>query len=177
MLIPGVPSSRVPRHSLPYPRLDPIGAHAPNARKPKAAGLRTLLFLGLLALVAACSKTPPEQALRETIAKMQAAGEARDIEALFEPISEDFSGSEGMDREAFLRYVTLMTLRQKDIGVTLGPIDVKLFGDRATANFTAAIRGGPGILPDQAQVYVIETGWKMEGDDWKLLSATWKAQL
>ena len=54
---------------------------------------------------------------------------------------------------------------------------MKLIGDRATANFTAAITGGPGLLPDQAQVYDIETGWRLEGADWKLISAKWKPQL
>jgi ketosteroid isomerase-like protein len=135
------------------------------------------LLAFLLLLATACNRTPPEQALRETIAKMQAAGEARDVDALFDPIAEDFAGSEGMDRQAFRRYVTLMSMQNKSVGVTLGPIDVKLYGDRATASFTAAIRGGPGLLPDQAQVYAIETGWRLEDGDWKLISATWKPQL
>ena len=131
----------------------------------------------LLALSAACQKTPPEQALRETIAKMQAAGEARDVDALFEPIAEDFAGSEGMDRQAFRRYVTLMSLRSQNVGVTLGPVEVKLYGDRANAKFTAAITGGPGFLPNQAQVYDIETGWRLAGDDWQLISARWNEKL
>ena len=104
------------------------------------------------ALLPACKHTPPEQALRETIAKMQAAGEARDMDALFDPIAEDFAGAQGMDRKEFRRYMTLMAMRQKSVGVTLGPVEVKLFGDRATAKFTAAITGGPGFLPNQAQV-------------------------
>ena len=136
-----------------------------------------LVFAMLLAAGAGCKRTPPEQALRETIAGMQAAGEARDVDALFEPIAEDFAGSEGMDRTAFRRYVTLMSMRSKNVGVTLGPIEVKLYGDRATASFTAAIRGGPGFLPEQAQVYAIDTGWRMDDGDWKLISAAWKAQL
>ena len=128
-------------------------------------------------LLAACSREPPEQALRDTIASMQAAGEGGDVDALFEPIAEDFSGSEGMDRANFKRYVTFMRMRQKQVGVTLGPIDVKLLGDRATANFTATITGGPGFLPNQAQVYDIETGWRLEGSDWKLINARWKPKL
>jgi len=135
------------------------------------------LLLACALLLPACKHTPPEQALRETIAAMQAAGEAHDIDALFEPIAEDFSGSQGMDRKEFRRYVTLMSMRQKAIGVTLGPVEVKLFEERATAKFTAAITGGPGFLPDQAQVYDIDTGWRREGEDWKLISAHWKAKL
>ena len=137
-----------------------------------------MLLLAAVLLLPACKQhTPPEQALRETIARMQAAGEAHDIDALFEPIAEDFSGSQGMDRKEFRRYVTLMSMRQNSVGVTLGPIDIKLFGDRATANFTAAITGGPGFMPNQAQVYEIETGWRLKGDDWQLISARWKEKL
>ena len=63
-----------------------------------------------------------------------------------------------MDRKEFRRYMTLMAMRQKSVGVTLGPVEVKLYGDRATAKFTAGITGGPGFLPNQAQVYDIDTG-------------------
>ena len=154
-----------------------IGAHAPEGGKRGAAALLAAFLLGLLLLLPACKHTPPEQALRETIAKMQEAGEKGDVKALFEPIAEDFSGSEGMDRTSFRRYVTLMRMRQKDVGATIGPMDIKLFGDRATANFTLGITGGNGLLPDQAQAYEVETGWRLEGDDWKLISAKWKPKL
>jgi len=135
------------------------------------------LLLAAALLLPACKHTPPEQALRETIAKMQAAGEARDMDALFDPIAEDFAGAQGMDRKEFRRYMTLVSMRQASVGVTLGPVDVKLFGDRATAKFTAAITGGPGFLPNQAQIYEIETGWRLEGDDWQLISARWQEKL
>ena len=99
------------------------------------------------------------------------------MDALFDPIAEDFAGEQGMDRKEFRRYMTLMSMRQKSVGVTLGPVDVKLYGDRATAKFTAAITGGPGFVPNQAQVYDIETGWRLSGDDWQLISARWNEKL
>ena len=70
-----------------------------------------------------------------------------------------------------------MSLRQKSVGVSLGPLDVKMFDNRATVTFTAALTGGPGWLPDQAQVYDVDTGWRMEDGDWKLISAKWKPRL
>ena len=135
------------------------------------------LLLAATLVLSACRHTPPEQALRETIAQMQAAGEARDMDALFEPIADDFAGAQGMDRNEFRRYMTLMAMRQKSVGVTLGPVEVKLYGDRATAKFTAAITGGPGFLPSQAQVYDIDTGWRLDGGDWRLISARWQEKL
>ena len=168
MLMPGFPSPAA-HHSGAYRPFGTIGAYALNAGKLAAL----LLFF----LLAGCHRTPPEQALRDTIAKMQSAGETGDLDALFEPIAEDFSGSGNMNREAFQRYVTLMSLRSRQVGVTLGPVEVKLYGERASARFTAAITGGPGLLPSQAQVYAIDTGWRLEDGEWKLINATWKEQL
>jgi hypothetical protein len=158
----------------------PIGAQAPNAGKPRQLGLRGLLCV-LLAItlpgLAGCRREPPEQALRHTIATMQAAAEAHDTDALFEPIADDFVGSEGMDRQAFRRYVTFAGMRNQQVNVQLGPLDVKLFDQRATVSFTAALSGGASWLPEHAQVYQVETGWRMEGSKWKLISATWKPSL
>ena len=55
-----------------------------------------MLALALFSLLPGCKHAPPEQALRDTISKMQAAGESGDIDALLEPIAEDFSGEQGM---------------------------------------------------------------------------------
>ena len=124
-----------------------------------------------------CRKQPPEQALRNTITAMEAAAEAHDTDALFEPIAEDFSGSEGMDRQAFRRYVTFMGMRSKSVAVQLGPLEVKLYEERASVAFTAALSGGEGLLPSRVQVYDVDTGWRLDDGQWKLISAKWKPQL
>ncbi len=109
---------------------------------------------------------------------MQAAAEARDVAAILDPVAEDFVGPEGMDRKVFRQTLALVSLRNEKIGVDLGPMDITLFGDRATASFTAATRGGSGgLLPDRAQVYRVETGWRLETGEWKLISAKWEPVL
>jgi hypothetical protein len=158
----------------------PIGAQAPNAGKPSqgwSRGLLPLFSALVLGALVSCSHEPPEQALRSTIAAMQQAAEAHDTDALFEPIAEDFSGSEGMDRQAFRRYVVLTGMQNQKVGVQLGPLDVKLFDHRATVSFTAALSGGATWLPERAQVYQVETGWRLEDGDWKLISAKWEPRL
>lgn len=137
----------------------------------------TAIAAASFVLLAACSATPPEQALRETIAAMEAAAEARDAEALVEPLAGDFAGPDGMDRERFRRYAALVWLRNREVGVALGPVEVELVGDRAVARFTAATRGGEGFLPDRANVYRVETGWRLEGGEWRLISAEWTPAL
>jgi ketosteroid isomerase-like protein len=130
-----------------------------------------------ITVLAGCSRPPSEQVLRETIASMQAASEARDVDALFEPIAEDFAAAEGMDRQRFRAYVAILMLRNRSIGASIGPLDVQMLGDRARVDFNLLLTGGMGALPDSANVYRVQTGWRMEDGEWKLISAEWKASL
>lgn len=157
-----------------------IGAYPPGSGKAPSVWKRRVsaLCLGLLLVLgAACSREPPEEALRATIAEMQAAAEARDSGALVESISEEFAGPDGMDRERFRQYLAVIWLRNREVGVNLGPLDVKLIGERATVDFTAAATGGEGWMPDRAQVYQVSTGWRVEDGEWRLISARWEPQL
>ena len=164
----------------PYPAVGapdtPIGAHRRWAGKLTARLLESLLLMLCLVLVS-CSKPAPEQALRDSIGQLEQAAVAKDSSAFFEFFAEDFAGSEGLDRDNFRRYVQLIWLQHKDIGVQMGPLDVKLMEDRATVNFTVALSGGKGFIPDHGQIYQVQTGWRLEGEEWRLISATWKPSL
>lgn len=155
-----------------------IGAYRPGPGKARSVWFRAVftgLAVALLTLAAGCTRTPPEQALRETIAAMEEAAEARDSETLVENFADDFAGPGEMDRDRFRRYLALIWLRNRNVGVTLGPLEVELVGqDRARVNFTAAARGGTGWMPERAEVYQVTTGWRLEGDEWKLISADWE---
>ncbi|MGH8050328.1 MAG: nuclear transport factor 2 family protein [Arenimonas sp.] len=124
-----------------------------------------------------CSTPPPEQALRDNIQQLEQAAVKKDASAFFEYFADDFVGSDGLDRENFRRYVQLIWLQHKDVGVQMGPLDVKVMEERATVNFTVALSGGQGLIPDQGRIYTVQTGWRLEGDDWKLISASWKPTL
>lgn len=134
------------------------------------------LLLALLAI--GCARTPPEQRLRETVASLQAAIEQRDASALQEILSTDFVGPESLDRDGTRRLAQLLFLRHREIGVTLGPVDVQLQPGHATARFTAAVAAGTGQgLPDTAQLYEVETGWREDDGEWRLTSARWTPKL
>lgn len=153
-----------------------IGAYPRSTGKRTAAWRHGLLALFCLSLLA-CAKPAPEQALRDTMVQLEQAAISKDGDAFFEHFADDFSGSDGLDRDNFRRYVQLIWLKHKDIGVQMGPLDVKLMQDRATVNFTVALSGGQGFIPDQGQVYQVQTGWRLEGEEWLLISATWKPAL
>ena len=138
---------------------------------------RQWLAFGLLACalaLPACRKAPPEQRLRETVATLEAAVEGRDTGAVRQVLAGDFIGPEGLDREGATRLAQMSFLQHGTVGVALGPLDVRLQDQHATVRFSAALTGGSGApLPDAAQLYDVETGWRLEDGEWRLTSATW----
>jgi hypothetical protein len=137
------------------------------------------LWLAFGLSLAACSRTTPEQQLRGTIDHMQAGIESRDAGAIKKTLADDFIGPGGLDRTGAVRLAQLTFLQNQKIGATLGPLRIQWFPsaqapDHAAVEFSAVLTGGAGaMLPDQAQVYQVKTGWRREGDAWLLTSATW----
>lgn len=135
--------------------------------------------IALLALPAGCARTTPEQQLRDTVARLQDGIESRDVGVVKQVLADDFIGPDGLDRKGAVRMAQLDFLQHDSIGATVGPLRIQWFPsasapDHATVRFTAVLTGGSGtMLPEQAQVYQVQTGWRREGNAWQLTSATW----
>jgi len=110
---------------------------------------------------------------------MQQAMEARDPRAFMSHITEDFVGNEAeVDRNALANLLRIEVLRNDRIGVTLGPIEIDMQGDRAKAQVLATFTGGSGgLLPEHGSVYAITSSWKRQGSEWRCYNARWKQQL
>lgn len=133
-----------------------------------------LLSLVMVVTASGCRREPPEAALRKTIAELQGAIDARDAGDVAALLSDDFVGPGGMDRDATRRYAAVVLMRHQAISTTIGPLDIALQDDHARVRFTAALTGGDGgLLPDAARVREVDTGWRLESGEWRLLSATW----
>ena len=103
------------------------------------------MALAIVGCACACARTPPEQALRGTIAQLQRDIGARDADAVTSVLAEDFVGNEGMDRRGARQLAAGTFLRYREVGAKLGPLQVEMRGDRhATVRFTAAVTGGEG---------------------------------
>lgn len=137
-------------------------------------------FAMLLAIgPVACTRTPPEQALRERLDLLQRGIDARDADAVEALLAPDFIGNDGMDRRAARRMVAMLFLRYRDVGAQFGPLQIEIYGERrATVRFTAAATGGRGgLLPEDGQLYEVTTSWRMEDGDWLMASAEWTPKL
>lgn len=129
----------------------------------------------LIAAMTACSRTPPEQALREQLATLQSAIDARDAGAVHDLMAEDFVGNGGMDRRGARQLAVAVFLQHRDVVAHVGSVSVQLRGDtEATATFSVLATGGNGgLLPNNGQVFEVETGWRLVDGDWRLLNARW----
>ena len=141
-------------------------------------GWWVLLVVVALAL-AACARAPAEQRLRDTVAAMQAAVEAREPRDFLRHVSADFTGNAGqVDREGLHNLLRAVVLRNERIGVVLGPPDIELTGDRARLRLSLTLSGSAGgLIPERGAVYAIDSGWKQDGGEWRCISATWEQKL
>lgn len=138
----------------------------------------SLLFAVLLSglSLAGCSQPlTVEQQVITTIRQMEEKIEAGQRLAFMEHIDEGFSGQNGsMNRDQLRALVIFQLNRYRELQGQLFPISVTETGpDTATAGFRALVTGGPGWIPDSGQVYDFETGWRLDGSDWMLVSANW----
>jgi ketosteroid isomerase-like protein len=148
--------------------------HAARIRCRFAPWLAALAVAIVMAL-GACARTPPEQALRESLAGLFEAVEARDAAALRAYLAEDFIGPDGLDREGARRMAAMYLMRHDGVGVTTGPLDLQLHGEHAQVGFSAVLAGrtSAGFLPDSARGWQVDTGWRLVDGTWRMTSADW----
>lgn len=139
--------------------------------------LRAIAFVvcaGLVAL-AACSHPPDETRIRNAIAAMQAAAEARKASGVLDHVGNDFTGQNGeVDRDGLARILKIEFLRNEGFAVSIGSIAIEVDGDRATATFDMTVGDASRRwLPSGRETFAVVSGWRREGSDWVCYNATW----
>ena len=128
----------------------------------------------VLLLLSACVREAPEARLRATVATLQQAIAGHDAGGVRAVLAEDFIGPDGLDRAGAVRLAQAMFLRYRSLGVHAGALAVEMQPEHATVLFQAALTGGDGgLLPDAARLYDVETGWRLEEGEWRLVSLAW----
>lgn len=136
--------------------------------------------IGVLSILSGCgAPVDDETRIRETIAEMIAALEAGDVGDFMDPVAEDFiAGNGGLDRRALELLVRRERLVRDAIRVRRLDTEVRLIGEgRAAASFRALATGGSGLLPDEGRFWRVATGWRLDGGQWRLISAQWEPAL
>ncbi|MGH8031580.1 MAG: nuclear transport factor 2 family protein [Luteimonas sp.] len=142
--------------------------------KAGVSSLNMALVIGCLLTTASCTRTPPEAALRQSVAELRAAIEERDAGAIRDALAGDFIGNGALDRDGARRLAAVYFMQSTSIGITLGPLDVALRDHHATVRSTAALTGGNGrLLPDNAGLYDLRSGWRLDDGEWRMTSLEW----
>lgn len=136
-----------------------------------------LLLLAQLPLAGCAPPPPAEEGVRAALERVAAAVEAHDAGTVMGTLHDEFRnrGRGGpMDRADARRMLMAVFYRHRKISVNLASVRVEpdgMNGERATARFNALVTGGPGgLLPAEARLYRVESEWRRDGDDWKLVA-------
>lgn len=132
----------------------------------------------LCAALAACGKSPSEQALRDTIKAMQTAVEKKDNGAFMQHVSAHVrvtSPDTGeLDREGVRRTLTGVLLAYPTIHTGTTVRELTINGATAQTVVEVLTSGGAGALPDAARHFTFNLTWLHDGSHWKLSGATWE---
>jgi len=132
-------------------------------------------FLLAMQVISCASPAPVEEQIRGRINVMQKAlsdGKARIFMAA---VADDFSGPDGhFDRRSAQLLVQREMMAHKRLKARVTNISVEERGSgRAVAEFDVIATGGSGLLPETAGWYRVQSGWRLDGSRWMLVSASW----
>lgn len=138
--------------------------------------LKLLVALAWLPMIlGACSRSSSEERLRNLITDMRDAIPEQKTSAFMKGVAPDFIGTGGLDQEGMRQLLRLHFVRNVQIGVTLGSLDVRLGGGEAEVAFNATLTGGSGgLLPDEMQSWRVRSDWRDGADGWQLVRASWE---
>lgn len=131
----------------------------------------------LVVLTGACSPPPSvEQQIVAEIRAMEEAIEAGERLNFIGHVADDFRGQGGaMNREQLRAYIVLQYGRYESIEARILPITVREISEmEASAEFRALLTGGPNWIPEDGQMYRIETLWRLQDGEWLLTAADWE---
>lgn len=134
------------------------------------------VWLALVLLLASCARSRSEQALIETLDRLETAGETRDVGDFMDSVGDDFRGnSDEFDRRGLERLLRMVAMRHQSISVVRSGVKIEMHDDRAVVRMQILVTGGSGgLIPDSGQLFDTESAWRFVDGQWQLGSATWR---
>jgi hypothetical protein len=135
-------------------------------------------MLAAVVFLVACSKSPSEQALRETIAQMQSAVEKKDTSGFMQHVSASVrvtSAETGeLNRDGVRRTLTGLLLAYPTINTGATVRELAINGTSADTTVEVLSGGGASALPDAVRHFTFKLKWLHDGSKWMLVAATWE---
>lgn len=157
------------------------GDAALGAGVTRRRGLGLGLGLGLVGLVWVLWPGPSdEDRIRAVVHAVAEGAEAGDVGDVLVHVSSRYRASEfgiALDRAGLRGALIAQFLRRGPVAVVIGPIEVVVEGDTATARFEAVLSEGTGRWQDLVPVgmdgWSLEVGFvREEGDTWRVVHHT-----
>ena len=129
-----------------------------------------------LLLMACGRELSVEQQIIATLRSMEVAAENGEHFEFIGYVADPFEGQQGtMDRREFHRFMIFQINQNRRLQAQFFPIYVVETGEGlASAHFNLLVTGGGSLLPENGQVFAVETRWIGDGGDWKLSYADWE---
>jgi calcineurin-like phosphoesterase len=143
--------------------------------------VRNLIICTSLLLLAACGSpdssvgASPEDAIRDWVARGEAAAEEKDRGALLEMISEDYADGRGNDHEQIGDMLRVYFFRQQSVALLTSIDDITMMGDTAASvRLTVGMAGTrESSIGVNANAYNFEFELEKPDEDWMLIGARW----
>jgi hypothetical protein len=134
----------------------------------------TLLLV--FGLITACSEPESDEIrLRQAIADMEKAAEAKQIRPILAFLTEDFLGNK-VYRKANIGGMLLLHFRQNQhVHVYLHIVELKIKDEQAQIQCQVVLAGrDEKIIPQRARILVIDSDWQKHDGAWQVVKARWK---
>ena len=141
---------------------------------------RLVVIAACLVLPGACSSDKSAEALfRETLAAMEQAIEARDINEFMEYVSESYQDAQGRSRKDIRRIAQLHVLRNRNLHIYRHVTQLAVIDEQyANTVIFVALAGQPiesaeSLASMRAELMRFEVSFEF-GEKWQAVSAQWK---
>jgi hypothetical protein len=144
--------------------------------------LRLLAAAALCVAAAACSKPPvAEDEVRAMFAAAERAAEARDVGAVLDLVSEEYSDGAGRSRMDLRNLVRGWFVLHPEVSVVtrVDAIEIQS-AEHASATLTVGMlgrRGAPEDLELAADLQTIDLVLRRDGGEWRVTRADWRSAL
>jgi len=143
---------------------------------PKSAGRTPTTISGVcvLALFAACHRTPDETLIHNAIDTMVMALEARDNRSFLDYIAEGYRDHEGRDRQGLRQLLLVHFVRHRNIKLLVSGTTVEVHGKRAEVRLQVQLTSGEQLMANrQFGAYRVRTLWRRQSGSWVVYQAEW----
>ena len=146
---------------------------------------RTILFCACLLfafILGGCGQDTgsPEEKIKEDLAKLEQAAEARELAPLRKSILDEYSDNEGFNKKSIIQFIQLNFIRQQSIHLLTRIKSVEVSDtNNAIVDVLVAMAGRPlddvgTLMGISADLFRFEVNLKKQGDDWKVAKANWR---